>query len=155
MSVSVLKPSERILSVKGQFIGVTFQTEKKPAAKFKGTELLKKVKGTFRAGINFANLAKVKQGIQNGERQEVQSLPWGEWVSFPYVITNKGVTYIRLYPVENANIEVLYFVNKEIVSKEKFASFLVPSEAEELLNPTKVAECFSIKENNIISMTDK
>ena len=150
-----MKPSEKILKTKGQFVGVTFQTQKTPAASFKGTELLKLVKGTFRAGINFANLGSVKEGIANGERNEVGQLPWGEWITFPYVISHKGETYIRLYPVisENQKVTSEYFVNSKQVSKETFASYLTPSEAKKLLEPDKVADCFSIKENNIISMS--
>lgn len=132
----------------GQFVKVSFKSTKKPAAAFKGTELVKVSSGVFRSGIDFANLSSVKDGIANGERGEVQSLPWGEWVSFPYIIAHKGEQYVRLYPSVGHKVEVKHFVNGKEVSKEEFNSFLTPSDAK----PSAGVECFTIKASNIISV---
>ena len=139
---------DRFFETKGQFIKVSFQTEKKPAAAHKGTILKKITNGVFRAGINFANLKTVKEGIENGERGDVQPLPWGNWIRFPYLIEHKGEQYVRLYPANGGKVNVQYFVNGQAVEKAVFNSYLTPSEA----NRTDPAECFTIKADNIISL---
>ena len=134
---------------KGQFVKVSFKSTKKPAAAFKGTELVKVSSGVFRSGIDFSNLASVKEGIANGEREAVGSLPWGEWVSFPYLIAHKGEQYVRLYPSVGHKVEVKHFVNGKEVSKDEFNSFLTPSDAKP---SSEAIECFTIKASNIISV---
>jgi hypothetical protein len=133
----------------GQFVKVSFKSTKKPAAAFKGTELTKVSSGVFRAGIDFANLSSVKDGIANGEREAVGSLPWGEWVSFPYIIAHKGEQYIRLYPSVGHKVEVKYFVNGKEVAKDEFNGFLTPSDAKP---SAEAVECFTIKASNLISV---
>jgi hypothetical protein len=133
----------------GQFVKVAFKSTKKPAAAFKGTELTKVSSGVFRAGIDFSNLTSVKDGIANGERDEVGSLPWGEWVSFPYLIAHKGEQYVRLYPSVGHKVEVKHFVNGKEVSKDEFNSFLTPSDAKPSDKPL---ECFTVKATNIVSV---
>jgi len=136
----------QFLATKGQFIKVSFQTEKKPAAAHKGISLKKITEGVFRAGINFANLMSVKEGIENGERGEVQPLPWGRWTNFPYLIEHKGQTYVRLYPAVNGKVNVQYFVDGVATDKTTFNSYLTPSEA----NRNDPVECFTVKADNII-----
>ena len=140
----------KITSGKGQFVSVSFKSDKKPSAKFKGVQLTKVTNGVFRSGIDFANLSSVQDGIANGERGEVQSLPWGSWVSFPYIIAHNNQEYVRLYPVVNGNskVEVAYFVNGTQVSKDEFNGYLTPSDAK----PSEAIECFTVKANNIISI---
>lgn len=141
---------ESFLAAKGNFIKASFHTEKKPAAAHKGTTLEKVTTGVFRAGINFANLQSVKDGIANGERGEVQPLPWGEWESFPYVIKHKENHYLRLYPAKNGKVETTYLVNGQEVSREEFNSYLTPSDAK---SPEKF-ECFTVKCSNVIALCD-
>lgn len=145
---STLAPNDpvRLLECKGQFISVCFESNPKPAAAHKAHTLTKRTTGVFRAGINFANLASVKEGIANGERGEVQPLAWGAWEHFPYTITHKGTRYIRLYPVPTASMEVSYFLNNIEVSKETFNKFLTPSDAA----PKDAPPCITIKAENVI-----
>ena len=142
---------DKFFAAKGQFVKVSFQSEKKPAAAHKGTSLVKQTTGVFRAGINFANLKSVKDGIANGERGEVQPLPWGEWVKFPYLISHKGESYIRLYPAVNGKVIVTYLVNGSPVDKDTFNGYLTPSDAR---RPDEPIECFTVKLNNVISIAD-
>ena len=131
----------------GRFTKVAFKSTPKPAAAFKAVQLTKVTRGVFRAGINFANLTSVKEGIANEERGEVQPLPWGAWVTFPYTISHKGVEYVRLYPAVNGKVEVQYLVNGEEVTKEEFKTFLTPSAA-----TSGAVECFTVKAENILSV---
>jgi hypothetical protein len=136
---------------KGQFISATFKSEKKAAAAFKGVKLEKLIEGTFRAGINFANLGSVKEGIESGERGEVQPLPWGTWLQFPYTISHKEEIYVRLYPTENCKLKVTYLVDSVEVEKDKFLSFLTPSE-QARANEGERPECITVKKSNLLKL---
>lgn len=137
-------------SVTGQHVSVTFQSLPKPSAANKELVLKKITTGAFRAGIDYANLSAVKEGIEKGERGEVQSLPWGEWVSFPYHIKHKGKDYVRLYPPVGGFIQtpkIQYFINDQEVDKDTFNSKLTPSAAK-----SKETECFTVAADNIVSI---
>ena len=145
---------DRILNSRGQFVKAVWKSNPTPAAAHKkaGVILEKHTSAVCRAGINFANLSSVQQGIQEGTRGEVQELPWGQWKQFPYIIEHKGADYVRLYPTES-RCEVLYFVNGEKVDKATFASFLTPSEASKMDSGER-PECFTIKQENILATED-
>jgi len=135
----------------GQFISATFKSEKKPAAIHKGTVLEKRIEGIFRAGINFGNLGSVKDAIANGERGEVQPLPFGEWLKFPYLIQYKETQYVRLYPTKNCVLKVQYLVNGVESTKENFLSFLTPSDKAKAENGEK-PDCITVKVSNLIKL---
>ena len=136
---------------KGQFISAIFRSEKKPAAIHKGTLLEKRIEGVFRAGIDFGNLGSVKDGIANGERGEVQPLPFGEWLKFPYLIQYKETQYVRLYPTKNCVLKVQYLVNGVDSTKENFLSFLTPSDKAKAENGER-PECITVKVSNLIKL---
>jgi len=147
---------DKFFDSKGQFISVTFKSEKNPAAAHKGTKLEKRVSGVFRAGINFENLSSVKEGIESGQRGQVGSLPFGEWEKFPYLVkhTDKDGNfnrYLRLYPTPNCKLSVQYLVNGVESTREKFMSFLTPSEKAKM-EDSQMPECIAVKESNIISI---
>ena len=142
---------DSLFSNRGQFISATFKSEKKTASAFKGTRLEKIVEGTFRAGINFGNLSSVKNGIANGERGEVQPLPWGVWKRFPYIIEYKETEYIRLYPTDNCRLKVIYLVDGIEVDREKFLTYLTPSDRKKAEEGEK-PECITIKKDNILKL---
>lgn len=138
--------TKKIISAQnGAFQSVAWESEKKPSAKFKGVSLKKRCKAVARAGVNFANLKIVKEGIENGERGEVQSLPWGEWETFPFTISHNGARYVRLY-LNGGQIESEYFVNGERTNKETFESYLNPSDRAKQ-NETGTV---TVKEENLI-----
>jgi hypothetical protein len=156
-NLTAAEVTNKILSCKGNFVKVFWKSNPSPAAIHKkaGVVLEKVTNAVVRAGIDFANLTSVKESIANGERGEVQSLPWGEWKVFPYVITHKDKEYIRLYPSVANTPKVKYFVNNEEVDKTTFASYLTNSEANKLLNPEdKPIECFTISADNILGTED-
>ena len=147
-----------ILDSKGSFVKVCWRSFPKPAAAHKGVVLEKTTSAVCRAGIDFSNLGVVKEAIANGERGEVEPLPWGEWKKFPYIIEHKGVEYIRLYPSNAANQfpTCRYFVDGVEVSKEAFSCYLTPAEARKLLAPVEEDKplCFTIKRENVIGTED-
>jgi len=139
------------LTCKGQFASVTFKSNPKPKAESKGVVLEKTTSGVFRAGINFANLSSVKEGIAANERGEVQSLPWGEWVQFPFVIQHKGERFLRLTVAPTASIKCSFKVNGVEVSRDEFESHLVPSARSDAKADKAPVEVFTIKEANLVS----
>ena len=151
---------ERILNAKGQFVKAVWKSNPTPAAAHKkaGIILEKHTNAVCRAGINFANLSSVQVGIANGERDEVQELPFGTWLKFPYIIkhTPKGSEeeqyYIRLYPSDSPS-NTIYFVNGDQVDKDEFSKYLTESDKKKMYSGEK-PECFTIKRDNIISTED-
>ena len=136
------------LTAAGQFASVTFKSNPKPAASFKGVVLEKVTTGVFRSGVNFANLTSVKDGIESNERGEVQPLAWGSWENFPFVISHKGERFLRLTTVNGMKSKSTFKVNGVEVNKDEFEQFLVPSARSENKTPTEV---FNIKEANLVS----
>jgi hypothetical protein len=140
---------DRFMACKGQFIRVAYETVKAAAAAHRGVTLTKRVSMVARAGVNYANLSSVREGIAAGERGEVQPLPWGEWVAFPYVIAHKGQTYFRLYPVAGSVPTVAYMVNGETVSREVWAGFLTPSERAKMESGDR-PDCITVKAESCV-----
>jgi len=136
---------------KGQFMRAAWKSNPKPAAAFKGVVLEKRTTTIVRSGLEFQNLSSVKEAIESGERGEVQELPWGEWVYYPYLIKHNESYYLRMYPTDSIPI-VRYFVDDVEVTKDVFATYLTPSEAKKLLSEDKEKpECFTIKMENVLS----
>jgi hypothetical protein len=147
--------TDRILNSKGSFVKAYWRSNPKPAAAFKNVVLEKITGAVVRAGIDFSNLSSVQLAIENGERGEVQSLPWGTWKQFPHVIEHKGTDYIRLYPSTGHVPSTSYYVDGDPVDRLKFSEFLTESERKKLLNPAENRpECFTVKADNILGTED-
>jgi hypothetical protein len=167
MTITANDVRNKILAAKGSFVKASWKSEPKPAAAHKGILLEKHTTAVVQAGVNFANLSAVKQGIADGTRDEVGELPWGEWYVdpltqkswFPHVITHKDELYLRLYPSNGYNHtpKSIFFVGGVEVDKATFASYLTPSEAKKLLNPTDEDRplCFTIKSKNILDIPEE
>ena len=116
------------------------------------------------AGVDFANLSAVKQGIADGERDAVGELPWGEWYVdpltkkswFPHVISHKDALYLRLYPsgADNHIPKSVFYVDGKEVTKDEYAKFLTPSDAKKLTSPSEEDKplCFTIKLENLLDI---
>jgi hypothetical protein len=102
-------------------VAVAWESKVAPAAKHKGTDLVKQVTAVARVGLDFADLP------ENAGR-ETGDLPWGEWDTFPFTIQHKGAHYARLY-VEDGSVRTTYLVNGEIVDGDTFRGFLTPAAA--------------------------
>ena len=136
-----------------------WKSEPKPAANFKEVRLEKRTSAIVRSGINFAALSAVKNGIADGTRPEVGELPYGEWKidangnsMFPYVIETKTGDQIRMYP-SDTKASTIYHVNGEVVEKDKFASYLTPSDAKKLYSDDRPL-CFNVKRENVLGIED-
>ena len=143
---------EACKSRKGQFVELCYKSNPKPKAEFKGTTLEKVSTGVYRTGIDFSNLSAVKEGIEKGERGEVQSLPEGQtWAVFPFVINSaKGGNLLRITTAKGQVPSVVYKVNGLEVSKDNFEVYLVPSATKKPTTPLLV---FTIKAENLITVS--
>lgn len=173
VSITATEIRNKLLSAKGNFVKASWKSEPKPAAAHKGILLEKHTTAVVQAGVNFANLSAVKQGIADGTRDEVGELPFGRWHVdpvtqkswFPHVIvhqpkgSDKEIYYLRLYPSNGINHipKSIFYANGEEVTKEKFAEYLTPSESKKLLNPSESDKplCFTIKLDNILGIPEE
>jgi hypothetical protein len=147
---------DTVKSCKGQFIRVEYRTTVKTAAAHKDVTITKHVNGVYRTGIDYANKASVKEAIENGERGEVQPLPWGQWAVFPWIIVHKGAEYVRLFPVSSVTSkpDVRYELESESwpehngtnISEDVVAKFLTPGDKAKLYEQDRdVPECITKK----------
>ena len=91
---------ELLMSRKGQI--VTVKTRRPVKMKKGQPETFKESEFQCRVGVNYDNIATVKEGRANGELPaENAGLPWGEWIEFPYTIGHKGETYVRCTMLNN------------------------------------------------------
>ena len=144
---------EQLQNRKGQHVSVTWRREMK-TLKTCQDSIEKQTTAHVRAGINYANLASVKEGIATGERGEVQPLPtWQEWELFPFILKHKtkGTEYVRLYPAAFDNLipSVSYFRNGQPVDKESLRSECYASEFAESEERTPV---FCIKAESVLNI---
>ena len=106
----------------------------------------------IRAGIDYENLAVVKEGRANGSMPEVSAgLPWGEWAEFPFHIAHKGTDYVRFYPTSgSAKAQSQYLLDGKPVAKEDVIALCLASE---FSKPSDEAPtCFTVKADNVQSV---
>ena len=144
-----------ILAAKGQFVTARWTSVVPTAAAFKALNITKITSAVVRSGIDFANLTSVKDGIENEERSEVGSLPWGTWINFPYIIGHKEKTYVRLYPSLSANHipKVSYFVDGIETPKAEILQYLTGSNVKKLTE-SKTPECFTLTSTNVLDIVE-
>lgn len=161
--ITAAEVRDKILNAKGSFVKASWKSNPKPAAKHKDVLLEKHTTAVIQAGVDYANLSSVKMAIENGERGEVQELPWGQWYVdpitqkswFPYIIEHKDEYYIRMTSSKGNNHrpKSVYFVNGEETDKDTFASYLTASDAKKLLEPTEDDKpVFNIKLKNLLDI---
>lgn len=135
---------------KGQHIAVTWE---RPMATRKGTQetVTKQTRAYVRAGMDYANLGSIKEGIASGEREEVGPLPaWQEWAEFPFILRHKekGTEYLRLFPAvfDNLKPTVKYFIDGAEVNESDVKPLCLASEFRER---DEAPACFQVKAESI------
>jgi hypothetical protein len=127
---------------KGTFAIARIVSKKKPLAAYKQHDITKVVLCTVRCGVEYRNLAQVKE-----TGNEPQGLPWGEWEDYPYLITHKGNRYLRLYLGQS--LKVIYFVDGVKVASEVAKAMLPKSK------PSEKPACITVKESGLVSLKQK
>ncbi len=138
-----------LLNLKGQI--ATLRTVRTMKVRKGMAEVLKDSTFQTRIGVNYDNIAAVKEGRADGSLPaENAGLPWGEWVPglFPYVIAHKGNHYFRCTSVNSGFIpKVCFYQNgKEITKAEAQAACL----AQEFYD--KTGEVFDVKVESIVAI---
>lgn len=151
---------ETMLNAKGQYVTARWKSIVKTSAQYSDLNIEKITSAVVRAGIDFANLSSVKEGIENGERGEVKPLKWGSWKQFPYIIEHTKKSgeyneYVRLYPSNSPNHipSVSYFVDGVKTTKNEIMEYLTPSDAKKLTSGEK-PECFTLTSTNILDIVE-
>ena len=138
---------QKILSCKGQFMGVTLCSPAKLSAQYKGLNLVKKTSFVARAGVAYDNIGNVIQARADGTLPaENQGLPWGVWKQFPYIISHNGNDYFRFSLVNDNPIITKYYLDGKEITKAEAKTYCIPSAFE---NKTEKPVVITVKENNI------
>jgi hypothetical protein len=145
----------KIIEHKGQHVPAVWQRSLKTLKGVTQT-VTKQTTAFVRAGIDYANLKSVKEGIESGERGEVQPLPsWSEWVQFPFILRHKenGTEYVRLYPASFDNLkeknQVQYFLDGQPATLEQVRPLCLASE---FRNSDEPLVCFTLKTESVLAI---
>lgn len=138
---------------KGQHVQIAWQRMAK-TFKVAGVMVGKTTVAWVRSGISYANLADVREGIEKGEREPVQGLPWGQWREgyANYIIDNGEQEYIRLYPASFDNLKptVQWTLEGIPTTYDKVEPYLLASEKRK--EDEEKAACFTIRASDIVSV---
>lgn len=92
----------------------------------------------FFKGLNKI-LFKIKQNQINDSFQD--SLPWGNWLKYPFIISHKDNTYLRIYKNDDlTNVKSFYFINGNLIQENSPLYNLLLSELKPNNLPKKQAE---------------
>jgi hypothetical protein len=136
----------KLMALKGQF--ASLRTVRPLKVRKGKAEILKDSTFTCRIGVNYDNIAAVKEGRADGSLpSENAGLPWGEWRVFPYVIAHKGAHYFRCTAVHNDNAipTVRYTRNGVKITREEAQADALASEFEN----KEEREVFTVKVESI------
>lgn len=133
--------------VSGAFYRVAWQRKVKTLKAYASANLCKHVTAYVKAGLNYDNLATVREKRTNGELPSVNAgLSWGVWHDYPRVIEHNGAYYLRLYPAnEFGRMAVSYSLDGQAVTLEQAKAIALASEFSEREN----LDCFVVKLDNL------
>lgn len=117
--------------------------------------IMKRTEAWVRSGISYANLQDIRQGVEAGTREPVQSLPWGRWREgfVNYIIDHKDKEYIRLYPASfhNLGAKVEWMMDGKPADYSIIEQWLLSSEKR---HEHDKPACFTLDAENVVSIVD-
>lgn len=146
---------EQLKDRKGQQVRIAWQRAVRTVT---GTPMLitKRTVAWVRAGIDYANLSLVREGIETGVRGVVKGLPWGKWAPFPFIIAHNSKEYVRLYPTSFENLatpQVEWFIDNELATYADVEKYLATSEKQET-HEDKHPVCFTVRAHDVVMIGD-
>jgi hypothetical protein len=116
---------QKIFSTKGQALKLTYKKPLKTLKNFNHLKIEKVTEITCRAGIDYGHTNAFRARSRSSERQdsqdatkasqsanmEPQSLPYGNWKEFPYIIEHKDKNYFRFYKMPNEHRREIYLID--------------------------------------------
>lgn len=138
---------QSLLDMKGTI--ATLKTVRTMKVRKGRAEILKQSTFQCRLGVNYDNIAAVKEKREDGILPaENAGLPWGEWIQFPHLIGHKGNHYMRCTTVNSGFIpKVCFYQNGQEITKEQAQADCLASEFAEKDN-----DVFTIKVESIIEV---
>jgi len=151
----------RIKGHNGQMLKIIIESPVATLKSVTGTVVVKRSELFVTAGTEYANRREIREAIEAGERGEVQPLPWGTWLEYPYTITHtpKDSTerkeYVRLFPPTEAQLEhfnlsgkVQFFANGQPIERTEAVALCGSKAAKE----ERPSQAFSVAVSNIVSL---
>ena len=137
---------DTLLQRRGQIATITTE---RPLRVRKGQTPITKI-STFqcRVGVDYDNIQTVREKRESGELPEQNAgLPWGRWITFPYVLEHSGTTYFRCTRIRN-NFQprTTYIRDGAIITKEEAVAAALASEFRHTESDNEV---FNIKVSSI------
>lgn len=143
-----------LLSMKGQILTLQIARDCKMRKSVTSDPVYKFSKIQVRVGIDYDNIAAVKEKRESGELPaENAGRAWGSYVPglFPYVIEHKGQIYFHFSTLPNSTFksEVHFMRNKKEITKEEVRAVCLASETEER---ETTLECFDLRVESIMEI---
>lgn len=142
------KMVQAMFSLRGQIVTIKTLREMKMR---KGQEMImKESKFQCRAGVDYNNISNVIEKREDGRLpSEPQSLPWGEWEVFPYLISHKGEYYFRCTTIKTTMIPIVRFLKNNVeISKDEAIISCLASE----FRDNDDRDVFTIKISSILEI---
>ena len=137
---------DTLMQRKGQIATITTE---RPLRVRKGQPPITKI-STFqcRVGVDYDNIQTVREKRESGELPEENAgLPWGKWITFPYVIEHSGTYYFRCTRIRNNfRPRTTYIREGAIISREEAEAAALASEFRQTESDNEV---FNIKVSSI------
>ncbi len=141
---------EKILAKRGGQIA-TVTTERLLKVRKGSPEIVKVSTFQCRVGVNYDNMSAVQQKREDGTLPEENAgLPYGKWVTFPYIIENKDTLYARFSAFKSNFIATaLYSIDGVEIDRETAKRYALSNEFKDKSSSSDV---FNVKVENIIKI---
>jgi hypothetical protein len=140
-----------LLNLKGQVISLQIGRPAKMRQKVESSPVYKFSKLVCRVGIDYSNIAAVKEKQSNGTLpSETQPRSWGTYVVFPYVIFHRDQLYFHFstFPSNNKT-EVVWVRDNKVVDIEEVKRVCLASETFER---ETTLDCFDLAVEHILEI---
>lgn len=127
---------QELMALRGKIVSMRIRRDAKIRAAFKNAGVVVEKESYFicRVGVDYNKMASVQEKREDGRLpEEPQSLPWGRWMVFPYVIEHKGNHYFRCTTFNSNNFvrKVQWLKDGQPITVEEAKEICLNSEFQE------------------------